>query len=362
MVRSKQVSAAAIEAARALSLIVRAGAGVNTIAIEAASRAGVFVANCPGQNAIAVAELTPGLAGRARSSHPRSRGRPAGRTLEQERIRPRRGSLWPDARCARRRAIGQAVIGRGPRFWHERDRLVTLAFDGASRALGCRGPTAWRLSVCRLRRADRPCRLRQRDARPARCHGPVIAAAGALLINAGAPRSSTVQLRTAIAEKGLRVALDVFDREPDKAEGTFADDIVSPSGVYGTHHIGASTEQAQTAIADETLRIVSAFVQSGEVPNCVNVLPQPHPARAELIIRHFDRVGVPAEVLGRCGVTTSNVEAMHNTIFDGSPRRLRPHPPRHRPNAELKRDPRARRHHPRRRHRAPLSRRATPPA
>jgi len=61
VVRSKQVSAAAIEAASALSLIVRAGAGVNSIAIDAASRRGVFVANCPGQNSIAVAELTLGL-------------------------------------------------------------------------------------------------------------------------------------------------------------------------------------------------------------------------------------------------------------------------------------------------------------
>ena len=61
VVRSKQVSAATIDAGSALALIVRAGAGVNTIDLDAASRRGVFVANCPGQNAIAVAELTMGL-------------------------------------------------------------------------------------------------------------------------------------------------------------------------------------------------------------------------------------------------------------------------------------------------------------
>ncbi|HEX7624070.1 MAG TPA: NAD(P)-dependent oxidoreductase, partial [Anaeromyxobacteraceae bacterium] len=61
VVRSKQVSAAVFERGSALSLVVRAGAGTNTIDVAAASRRGVFVANCPGQNAIAVAELAIGL-------------------------------------------------------------------------------------------------------------------------------------------------------------------------------------------------------------------------------------------------------------------------------------------------------------
>ena len=115
------------------------------------------------------------------------------------------------------------------------------------------------------------------------------------------------------------MALDVFDQEPDKAEGAFADDIVALPGVYGTHHVGASTEQAQSAIADETLRIVAAYVQSGDVPNCVNVLPPTRtPARAELIVRHHDRVGVLAEVLGAVRRHDINVETMHNTIFEGA--------------------------------------------
>src|SRR5512137_230496 len=61
IVRSTKVSAAAIEAAPALSLIVRAGAGVNTIDVAAASKRGIYVANCPGQNTDAVAELAIGL-------------------------------------------------------------------------------------------------------------------------------------------------------------------------------------------------------------------------------------------------------------------------------------------------------------
>ena len=44
-----------------LALVVRAGAGYNTIDVAAASRRGIYVSNCPGKNAIAVAELTFGL-------------------------------------------------------------------------------------------------------------------------------------------------------------------------------------------------------------------------------------------------------------------------------------------------------------
>src|SRR6059036_3500815 len=45
-------------AAGPLKLIVRAGAGYNTIDVAAASRRGIYVSNCPGKNSIAVAELT----------------------------------------------------------------------------------------------------------------------------------------------------------------------------------------------------------------------------------------------------------------------------------------------------------------
>ncbi|MGH3926026.1 MAG: hydroxyacid dehydrogenase, partial [Pseudonocardiaceae bacterium] len=61
VVRSTKVTAAAVEAGNALELIVRAGAGTNTIDVEAASEVGIYVTNVPGRNAIAVAELTMGL-------------------------------------------------------------------------------------------------------------------------------------------------------------------------------------------------------------------------------------------------------------------------------------------------------------
>ena len=142
----------------------------------------------------------------------------------------------------------------------------------------------------------------------------------AMLLNTSrAEVIDTAALRQAIADKGLRVAVDVFDREPEKAEGAFEDDLVGLPGVIGTHHVGASTEQAQSAIADETLRIVRGYVQSGEVQNCVNILPPPQtPARAELVVRHHDKVGVLAEVLGAIRRHNINVETMQNMIFQGA--------------------------------------------
>ena len=57
IVRSKKVTADTIKASDQLALILRAGAGVNTIDVKAASARGVFVTNCPGKNSVAVAEL-----------------------------------------------------------------------------------------------------------------------------------------------------------------------------------------------------------------------------------------------------------------------------------------------------------------
>ena len=61
IVRSKKVNADALRAGTALTLVIRAGAGIDTIDVSAASDLGVFVSNCPGRNSIAVAELVLGL-------------------------------------------------------------------------------------------------------------------------------------------------------------------------------------------------------------------------------------------------------------------------------------------------------------
>ena len=61
IVRSTKVTAETLDAADRLGLVVRAGAGINTIDCDRAAELGTFVCNVPGKNALAVAELTMGL-------------------------------------------------------------------------------------------------------------------------------------------------------------------------------------------------------------------------------------------------------------------------------------------------------------
>ncbi len=124
-------------------------------------------------------------------------------------------------------------------------------------------------------------------------------------------------LAKAVKDKGLRLGLDVYANEPSAATGAFEDPLVSLPGVYGTHHIGASTEQAQEAIADETVRIIRTFKETGKVPNVVN-LAKLTPATHMLVVRHRDKPGVLAHVFEYLRVAHINVQETENIIFDGA--------------------------------------------
>jgi D-3-phosphoglycerate dehydrogenase len=121
----------------------------------------------------------------------------------------------------------------------------------------------------------------------------------------------------AIHTKGIRAGLDVFAIEPTSAVADFEDPIANETHVYGTPHIGASTDQAQEAIAAETVRIVKSFKETGQVPNVVN-LAQRTPATHRLVVRHRDRPGVLAQVLEAIKAEHINVQEMENIVFDGA--------------------------------------------
>src|SRR5262249_20130046 len=67
-------------------------------------------------------------------------------------------------------------------------------------------------------------------------------------------------LRAALQAGKLRAGLDVFDPEPAEATAEFKDALTDMPNLYGTHHIGASTEQAQEAIAEEAIRVIETFI------------------------------------------------------------------------------------------------------
>ena len=125
------------------------------------------------------------------------------------------------------------------------------------------------------------------------------------------------ELAAVIKDKGVRAGLDVFAHEPTTSTGEFQDDIVRLPNVYGTHHIGASTDQAQEAIAAETVRIIRHYKDTGRVPNVVNLAVRT-PATHMLVVRHRDRPGVLAHVFDHLRRDNLNVQETENIVFEGA--------------------------------------------
>ena len=123
-------------------------------------------------------------------------------------------------------------------------------------------------------------------------------------------------LAEAVATGRIKVGTDVFLGEPEDKKGEFKSAFASMPNVYGTHHIGASTEQAQNAVAEETVAIINEYVNQGTVRNWVNRAKKTS-AKWQLVVRHFDKPGVLANVLGDLKASNINVEEMENVIFDG---------------------------------------------
>lgn len=323
IVRSTQVTEAMLDAG-SLALIVRAGAGVNTIDLAGASNRGIYVSNCPGKNAVAVAELAMGLllaldrripdnvadlrAGTwNKKEYSRARGL-YGRTLGLLGF----GNIGQEV-ARRARAFGMPVLVWSRRFATDAAARTQAAETHDVEAVATAAELVSRADVISVHLAL------SKDTRGFVNAGLLAhARPGSFFINTA--RGEVVDaaaLEAAVKEKGMRVGLDVFAAEPSAATGAFADSLVALPGVYGTHHIGASTDQAQEAIAAETVRIVQTFTDTGRVPNVVNLARQ-SPATHLLVVRHRDRPGVLAHVLGQLRAAHLNVQEMENIIFDGA--------------------------------------------
>ncbi len=317
VVRSTKVTAPMLEAGD-LSLVIRAGAGVNTIDVATASKRGIYVANCPGKNAIAVAELAFGLIlsldrripdnvqqlreGRwNKKEFSEARGL-AGQTLGLIGV----GNIGREM-IPRARAFGMRVIAWSRSLTPETAEALQIGYratplDVASEAdivsvHVALTPETHHLCGRAFFEAMKPC---------------------AYFINTA--RAEVVDeeaLLWAVREKGIRAGLDVFSTEPAAAEGAFDNPLVHLPNVYGTHHIGASTQQAQEAIAEEVVNIVRTYMQTGHVPNVVN-LAKRTPARYLLVVRHLDRVGVLAHVFDCLREAQINVQETENIIFEGA--------------------------------------------
>ncbi len=138
---------------------------------------------------------------------------------------------------------------------------------------------------------------------------------GALFVNTARAEVVDQDALLELARTGrIRVGQDVWPGEPESGTAAFAPALASHG--YGTHHIGASTEQAQDAIALEAVRILRTFVREGTVPNCVNIA-QKTQARCQLVVRHYDKVGVIANVLDVIKEAGINAQEIENRVFQG---------------------------------------------
>lgn len=320
IVRSTKVSAETLEAATSLALVVRAGAGTNTIDKQAAADRAVYVSNVPGRNAIAVAELTLGLILAIDRRIP-------------DNVADLRSSSWNKATYSK----GTGLLGRS---------LGIVGVGAIGLAVATRA-AAFGLQLHAVDKPRDPVTAERMEELGFTVHASLAAMAGSVdilsfhvpatadtrnLLDAElleAVRPGTVILNTSRADvvdeaallsvidkKELWVGLDVFAGEPPTGRGDITSPLVGHDRVYGTHHIGASTAQAQAAVATGVLEVIDAFAD-GEIVNCVNLQPRV-PDTTRIAVRHKDRVGVLAAILMFIRDAGINVEHMSNLVFQGA--------------------------------------------
>jgi D-3-phosphoglycerate dehydrogenase / 2-oxoglutarate reductase len=321
VVRSTEVTGSVIDQARQLHLIVRAGAEFSTIDVRAASQRGIYVANCPGRNAAAVAELVYGLLLAIDRRIPDAVASLRSGKWERMKFGGAEGLHGKTLGVAGLGAVGREVAARARAFG-----LIPVAWSRSltpakANELGIGfAPTLDDLaSRSHIVSLHLPITERTRKLAGERFFS--LLPPRAILINtARAGLIDDEAMRKAVRERRLRVGLDVFPDEP-KLEKEITSDLFAPAPqgdgfVYGTPHIAASTDQAQLAIATETVRVIRSFLLTGNVPNVVNVSPS-SVARFQLVIRMVDKVGTFANVLNVIKRHGINVEEVTNTVFDG---------------------------------------------
>jgi D-3-phosphoglycerate dehydrogenase len=337
IVRSTKVTEPMLDV-DALSLVVRAGAGYDNIDVKTASARGIYVANCPGKNSVAVAELAFGLILALDRRIP-------------DNVADLRAGKWNKKEYSKARGlhgrtlgllgfgnIGQEMARRAQAFGMHLAIWSELGVEVDRSGLPIDMPLLVRLrpssgfpvepfaEVCATPQeaAEKSDVLSVHVGLNERTRGLVNADVlnrlkpGSFFVNTA--RGEIVDyaaLAVAVKERNLRVALDVYAKEPSTPVAEFADALISMPNVYGTHHIGASTDQAQEAIAAETVRIVKAYRETGRVPNVVNLSRQT-PSTHVLVVRHRDQPGVLATIFDVLRDARVNVQETENIVFSGA--------------------------------------------
>jgi D-3-phosphoglycerate dehydrogenase len=272
IVRSTEVTAAALAATDSLKLVIRAGAGTNTIDVAAATQRKIAVSNTPGKNGIAVAELAMAMILALDRRLP-------------DAVADMRQGRWRKSEYGRARglygrrlgivgfgAIGREVAKRAQAFGMRVAAYDVVLDDSTAETYGVQrfAELDGLFSESDVVSVHVPYNTRTKH-----LVGAALLAKmkpGALLVHTA--RGGVVDdaaLLAAVREGRIRAALDVYEDEPEGSDDTYAGPHREVEGIYGTPHIGASTDQAQEAVAEETVAIVKGYVDTGAVANLVNV-------------------------------------------------------------------------------------------
>ena len=274
VVRSTKVQQDTIEAADCLKLIIRAGAGTNTIDKAFAAERQIAVCNVPGKNAVAVAELTMGLLLSIDRNIPDNVRELQDGQWNKKKFSVAQGLMGRSIGIIGAGAIGMAVAERAKAFGLE---ILMIHKDNRSEsmqnrmaALGVR--TVANLDELVAQSDIVSVHVPAADSTRNLINAEVLSKMrdGAILLNTS--RGDVVDgeaLLAALDSKSLRAGLDVYPDEPAPAACAYDCALAKHPNVYGTHHIGASTDQAQNAVANGVLEIVHSF-ENGTMLNRVN--------------------------------------------------------------------------------------------
>ena len=313
VVRSTKVNEETIMKAEKLNLIVRAGAGVNNINIAAANKKGIYVANCPGKNAIAVAELAMGLIIALDRRIPHN-------------VMDFKNNVWNKGEYSKADGlfgktipvvglgnIGKEVVKRAHAFGmnvygKDISRIEGLPYKDFSEFDQI-------LPLADIISLHLPATAQTKGLFNDKMFGYM--KEGAILINTS--RADVIDeeaLIKAVKEKNIRVGLDVFVGEPEQKSGSVSSKLQALDNVYVTHHIGASTTQAQDAVAEEAVNIILNYINSGVIQHWVN-RAKITDAKYQLVVKHYDKPGVLSSILDVIKEEQINIEEVENIIFEG---------------------------------------------
>lgn len=320
VVRSTEVSAEAIEAGDHLGLIIRAGAGTNTIDVPRASERSVYVSNIPGMNSVAVAELTIGLILALDRRIPDNVANLRENRWRKSEFAKARGLMGRRLGIIGLGSIGLEVAVRARAFGMKVLGLENPDRDSEQEAITDLGVKLYpdleaMLPSCQFVSLHVP----STDDTRGMVDKEFLAhlANGTCLVNTSRADIIVVEdLLEALDEKDMWAAMDVFPDEPATGEAGYESALAKHPHVYGTHHIGASTDQAQEAIAKKVIQVIDDYCD-GEVTNVVN-LSEPMSHTTVIGIRHRDQVGVLSHVFSILRSADINVEHMENHIFAGA--------------------------------------------